>query len=67
MPSALELRVVHPAFAGTLLAALEPHARHAWLQLVVDDNPALVAQLVAAGATRERELLHYRGDVPLSH
>jgi GNAT superfamily N-acetyltransferase len=67
MPGVLELRVDQPMLAGTLFAALRPHARHAWLQVVVEDDAALVAQLVAAGGERTRELLHFRGSLPVSH
>lgn len=54
-------RVARPALAGTLLAALRPHARAEHVQLVVEDDAALVEQLVAVAAERRLELLHYRG------
>jgi ribosomal protein S18 acetylase RimI-like enzyme len=62
-PGAYPFRVTRPAYAGTLLAALRPHARPGDLavQLVVENDAALARELVVAGATVKLEMLHYSG------
>jgi hypothetical protein len=63
-PGARVFRVARPSLAAPLLAALRPHAPHAQLGLVIDDDPALVALLLANGGSLALELLHYTGPVP---
>ena len=59
-------RVARPDLAATLLDALRPHAIADRIQLVVEDDAALMERFVAAGAEVRLELLHYRGRLPLS-
>lgn len=54
-------RVARPPLAATLLAAIRPHATIDPVQIVVEDDAALVSVMLAAGATVRLELLHYRG------
>lgn len=65
-PGAYPFRVARPALARPLLDALLPHARpgDAELQLVIEDDAALVDTLLAAGAKIRLELLHYKGALP---
>ena len=60
-PGATPFRVVRPALAASLLAALRAHARHDYLQIVVENDDALAEVLVAAGAAVRLRLLHYSG------
>jgi GNAT superfamily N-acetyltransferase len=57
-------RVIRPALAGTLLAALRPHSTGEHVQLVTENDAELTATLVSAGAEVRLELLHYRGELP---
>ncbi|MDQ3333732.1 MAG: hypothetical protein M4D80_01000 [Myxococcota bacterium] len=61
LPGATPFRVVRPALAAPLLAALRAHARHDYLQIVVENDDALADALIAAGATVRLRLLHYSG------
>lgn len=65
-PGAYTFRVARPGLAAPLLRALEPHAQHAELQILVDEDPDLVAALVAAGGEIRMHTLHYRGALPLA-
>jgi hypothetical protein len=56
-------RVLRPTLAAPLLAALRPHAMHADLALVVEDDP-LTTLLTAHGGRIVLRLLHYSGLVP---
>jgi hypothetical protein len=62
-PGAYPFRVTRPPYAGTLLAALRPHARvgDRVIQLVVENDHALARSLVVAGATVKLEMLHFSG------
>lgn len=61
-PGAYPFCVARPALAWTLLDSLRSHARPGErVQLVIEDDPALVAELAAHGAERRMQLLHYRG------
>jgi ribosomal protein S18 acetylase RimI-like enzyme len=64
-PGAYPFRVMRPAYAGALLAAVRPHARRSdkLVQLVVENDHALARELVAAGATVKLEMLHYSGSL----
>lgn len=63
-PGARIFRVARPGFAGTLLRALRPHARHDDLALVIDDDDAVTELLVTHGAIVKLRLLHYAGPLP---
>ncbi len=65
-PGAFPFCVARPALAGALLRALAPHARPGDLdlQVVVEDDDALVERLIAAGAEVRVRLLHYAGPLP---
>jgi len=65
-PGVMPFHVARPELAGGLLAALAPHARpdDATFQLIVDDDDALVDQLVARGAEVRMRLLNLRGPLP---
>jgi hypothetical protein len=56
-------RVIRPTLAAPLLAALRPHALHADLALVLEDDP-LTTLLSAHGGRIVMRLLHYSGLVP---
>jgi len=55
--------VAHPAYAGTLFAALRPFHDGHDVTLVIDDDATLVELLVACGAHVELRLAHYRGEL----
>jgi hypothetical protein len=61
LPGAMPFRVARPQLAGTLLAALAPHAKADWIQVVVEDDAAVRAELIGIGSDPKLELLHYRG------
>ena len=61
LPGATLFRVVRPALAMPLLAALRPYARHDYLQIVVENHDALAQALLAAGGATRLRLLHYAG------
>lgn len=65
-PGAYPFRATTPAPFRPLLEAMRPSARPGdpWVQLVIEDGPAAVAALEAAGARRFRELVQLAGDVP---
>lgn len=63
-PGARIFRVARPSYAGTLLRALRPHARHDDLALVIDDDDAVTELLVTHGAIVKLRLLHYAGPLP---
>jgi hypothetical protein len=57
-------RVARPSLAAPLLSALRPHARHADLAMVLDDQDALADLLRMYGARVVLELLHFSGPLP---
>ncbi len=57
-------RLARPAFVGTLLRAIAPHAQGDQIQLVIDDHAALVQLLMDAGSEIRLQLLHYSGALP---
>ena len=63
-PGAFPFCVARPALARTLLEGLQPHARpvDTYLGVAVENHEALVAALVAAGATVRMRIIHYRGE-----
>lgn len=65
LPGAFPFKVRSLAHCPALLRALVPYAlpEHDWLQLVIEDDPALVALLKGAGAWIHHEFLHYRGSL----
>jgi GNAT superfamily N-acetyltransferase len=64
-PGAFPFRVAEPGFARPLLEALRPHAlpQHEHLGLVIEDDAPLTSLLLAAGATPQLAIVHYRGDL----
>lgn len=66
LPGAFPFCVTRPALAAPLLRALAQHARPGdlELQVVIEDNDALVEALLAAGAIVRMRLLHYAGPMP---
>lgn len=61
-PGAYPFRVARPGLAPALLRALRPHAvPGTFMQLVVEDDDALRARLLAAGARLRLDILHLRG------
>lgn len=66
LPGATLFRVVRPGLAMPLLAALRTHARHAYLQIVVENHDALADALIAAGGTVRLRLLHYSGPLTMA-
>lgn len=65
-PGAFPFRVAAPTLARPLLEALRPHARPGVdaVGLVVEDDDALAALLVAAGATVRARMVQYEGPLP---
>lgn len=63
-PGASVFRVARPALAGTLFAALHPHAQHDYVLVLVEDDDALGALLEQAGAHLRRRIQHMTGPVP---
>jgi GNAT superfamily N-acetyltransferase len=67
-PGAFPFRVARPSLAGTLLRALRPYAlpEQGHMQVVTEDDDALEAMLLNAGAELRMRILHYEGalDVP---
>ena len=65
-PGAFPFRVARPALARQLFDALAPHARPGDLdlQVVIEDDDALIDALIAAGAEPRHRLLHYVGRIP---
>ena len=61
LPGATLFRVVRPALAAPLLAALRAYGRHEYLQIVVENHDALADALLAAGGMIRLRLLHYSG------
>ena len=61
LPGATLFRVARPELAAPLLAELRMHARHDYLQIVVENHDALADALIAAGGTVRLRLLHYSG------
>jgi GNAT superfamily N-acetyltransferase len=66
-PGAFPFRVARPTLAALLLDALAPHVRTGDrdLQIIVEQDDALAATLVAAGGVVSKTLLHYAGPLPL--
>jgi len=62
-PGALPFRVLRAEYAPALLRALRGHALPEldWVQLVLEDDPALVSLLKAAGASVYLEFVQYCG------
>lgn len=60
-PGAFPFRVMRPGLGEGFLGAFRPWARHEHVNLVAEDQPALVAELLAIGATIRMEIRHYRG------
>lgn len=65
-PGASPFRVARPELAADLLAALRPHALPSWpfMQLVAENDAALVRLLMERGARVRFEMLHLHGIVP---
>ena len=63
-PGAYVFATARPSLARTLLDALQPHARAAHLGIIVSDDAALEAALVAAGGRVRFHVIHYRGAIP---
>jgi GNAT superfamily N-acetyltransferase len=65
-PGCFPFQVARPELAHALLAALEPHSPRppGWIQLVLEDDVPLAKLLVARGATRLFEILHFSGALP---
>jgi GNAT superfamily N-acetyltransferase len=68
-PGAFPFAVARPELAWSLLRALRPYARpdDAFIGLVVEDQPALAAALIAAGAVVRLETIHMKGPLPPAH
>ena len=60
-PGATPFHLVRPALAAPLLATLRKHARHDYLQIVIENHDGLADELIAAGASVRLRLLHYSG------
>jgi GNAT superfamily N-acetyltransferase len=63
-PVANVFRVARPALAGTLFAALRPHAKHEHVLVLVENDDALAALVEGTGATIRHHLLQMSGAVP---
>ncbi|AUX43699.1 uncharacterized protein SOCE26_051520 [Sorangium cellulosum] len=65
-PGAFPFRVAAPGLAVPLLEAIRPHAPPdgAFVNVVVEDDDALAAAFLAAGASVHLALAHFRGDIP---
>jgi GNAT superfamily N-acetyltransferase len=63
-PGASIFRVKRPALAGTLFAALRPHAQHDYLLVLVEGDDALTILLEDAGARVRRRIQHMSASVP---
>jgi GNAT superfamily N-acetyltransferase len=63
---AFPFAVLRPGLAAPLLRALAPHARAGdpEIKLVIEQDEALSAALIAAGAEVHLRLLHYAGPLP---
>jgi GNAT superfamily N-acetyltransferase len=61
-PGAFPFRVARPALAGPLLRALRPYADdRPFVMLAIEDDARLSELLIAAGAERTLESVHFRG------
>ena len=60
-PGVTPFHVARPALAAPLLASFRKHARHDYVQIVVENHDELASTLCEAGATVRLRLLHYRG------
>jgi hypothetical protein len=60
-PNIVPFRVVRPALAATLLAALRKHAHHDDVAIIVENDDVLGELLVDAGSQVRRRILHYSG------
>lgn len=67
-PGAYPFKANDAAFALPLLRAIRPHARaeHAFVNVVVEDQPAVAAALLAAGAALRLEIVHMKGEISAS-
>ena len=65
-PGANVIRVIRPALIGTLLAALRPHARHDFINLLIERDDPLSDLLEAHGATVKFRLFQMSGELPVS-
>ncbi len=63
-PGCFPFRTNAPRHARALLDALAAEVGDITLQVVLEDQPAVVAALEAAGATRVLDFVHLRGPVP---
>ena len=65
-PGAFPFAVARPELALVLLRALRPYARpdDTFIGLVVEDQPALVDALLAAGAEVRLKTFHMKGSLP---
>jgi GNAT superfamily N-acetyltransferase len=62
-PGAFPFRVMRPGFGERFLGAFRPWARFEYVNFVAEDQPALVAEMLAIGATVRMEIRHYRGSL----
>jgi GNAT superfamily N-acetyltransferase len=60
-PGAFPFRAKQIDAVVPLLAAMQPHVHHDYIQLVVEDDQRLATLLVNVGATLRDEILHLRG------
>ncbi len=63
-PGANVFRVARPTLAGTLLAALRPHANHDYLGLVIERDDELARLVENTGADVRFRLFHMTGPLP---
>lgn len=63
-PGANVVCVARPGLIGTLLGALRPHGRHAFLRVVIEKDEAVGALLEAHGAEVHFRLLQMAGEIP---
>ncbi len=65
-PGCFPFKVQTPDLVRQLLEALAPHAREGdpWIQMVVEDDEATAALLLACGAHETLEIVHMGGVIP---
>lgn len=63
-PGAFPFKVMRPGLAEAFLGGFRPLAKFDYVNLVVEDQPWLVHEMVALGASVRMEIRHYRGELP---
>jgi hypothetical protein len=65
-PGAFPFKVLRPGLGEAFLGSFRPWAKFDYVNCVIEDQPPLVDEMLALGASVRMEIRHYRGDIPAS-